>query len=272
MPENEEEDPELGALKRKIHAERGFNCHFYKDKCLRRRLAVRMRARGEESFAAYADLLDRDPAEYDLLLETLTINVSKFFRNPEIWDAVRQDVVPALFEKPTDPTRIWSAGCASGEEPYSISILLKEWAAENGRSAELDRFRIVGTDIDHRSLAAARRAEYHELSLTDTPPDLRKRWFSSGPPYLLDRAATENVEFRHVDLISTLPEEDLSMIVCRNVIIYFGRDIQEELFQRFHDALRPGGFLVLGKVETLLGRPRTLFRPVNHRARIFQKP
>lgn len=271
-PGTEEEDPELNALKRKIHKDRGFNCHFYKDKCLRRRLAVRMRARGEESFAGYAALLDRDPAEYDVLLETLTINVSKFFRNPEIWDAVRQEVVPALFDTLSGPTRIWSAGCASGEEPYSISILLKEWASQMGRSADLHRFQIIGTDIDHRSLTAARRAEYQELSLTDTSSELRERWFSSGPPYRLDRTATDNVEFRHVDLISTLPEGNLSLILCRNVIIYFGRDIQEELFQRFYDALRPGGFLVLGKVETLLGRPRSLFRPVNHRARIFQKP
>lgn len=267
-----DEDDALEALKGKIHTDRGFNCHFYKDKCLRRRLAVRMRARGVDSFAVYAQLLDRDPAEYEMLLDALTINVTKFFRNAEMWRVLADEAVPRLFDCPDRPVRIWSAGCASGEEPYSVAILLHEWAEANGRTAMLRHFSIMGTDIDRRSLDAARRAEFPDLSLSELPEEVRERWFSPGPPYRLAAPARENVSFVWKDVISGEPEQDQHLILCRNVIIYFDREIQERLFQRFYDALVPGGYLVLGKVETLLGPTRALFRPVNNRERVFMKP
>jgi chemotaxis protein methyltransferase CheR len=267
----EEEDPALERLKRKIHEERGFNCHLYKDKCLRRRIAVRMRARGEATYAGYASLLDRDPAEYELLLDALTINVTKFFRNQEVWAVIEDEVIPRLFEGAPGPRRIWSAGSASGEEIYSVSMLLRDWADRFGRSAELDRFHLLGTDIDRRSLDAARRGSYPELSMGETPERLMQRWFTPGPPFLLDERIRERVSFDQRDLISGPAEPRQHLILCRNVIIYFDRGIQEELFDRFYDALEPGGFLVLGKVETLLGRTRSLFRPVSNRQRIFRK-
>ena len=266
------EERELDELKKKIHRERGFNCHFYKDKCLRRRLAVRMRARGAESFRDYAELLDLDPAEYELLLDALTINVTKFFRNAETWSMMEREVLPRLFDGPERTREIWSAGCASGEEAYSLSILLRQWAERHDRADALARFRIRGTDIDRRSLLAAEHAEYPDLSLVETAEDVRERWFSPGPPYRLDPSARENVSFAWHDMISGEPPREQSMILCRNVIIYFDRDIQETLFQRFHDALLPGGVLVLGKVETLLGASRSLFRPLSNRERIFLKP
>ena len=267
----EGDDEELEKLKRKIERDRGFNCSFYKDKCLRRRIAVLMRARGERTFAEYSALLDRDPAEYDQLLDTLTINVTKFFRNLETWQAVEGQVVPKLFEV-RGPLKIWSAGSASGEEAYTVSILLHEWAERHRKTAELDRVRIVGTDIDRRSLEAARAGEYPDLSLTETPPHLRQRWFSPGPPYRIRPEAQRNVSFTRRDLISERPETGQNLIFCRNVVIYFDREIQERLFKDFYDALVPGGFLVMGKVETLIGVARTLFRSVNNRERIFQKP
>lgn len=261
----------LEELKRKIHRDRDFNCHFYKDKCLRRRIAVRMRACGQQSFAGYALLLDHEPAEYERLLDTLTINVTKFFRNYEMWEMLDATVIPHLFADPPVSHRIWSAGSASGEEAYSIAIMMHEWAARNEQTVRPGSIRITGTDIDRRSLEQARRAEYPELSLLETPPSIRERWFSPGPPYRLHERAKRDVHFRHCDLISGEPERGQSLILCRNVIIYFGREVQERIFQRFHESLLPGGYLVLGKVETLLGATRTLFRPVNNRERIFQK-
>jgi chemotaxis methyl-accepting protein methylase len=267
----EGDEEELEKLKRKIERDRGFNCSFYKDKCLRRRIAVRMRARGRKSFAEYAALLDHEPAEYDHLLDTLTINVTKFFRNPETWEAVEAQVVPQLFAG-KGPIRIWSAGSASGEEAYTVSILLHEWAERQRRTAELDRVRIVGTDIDRRSLETAQRGTYPDLSLTETPEAVRRRWFSEGPPFRIRPEAQRNVSFVRRDLISERPEGGQNLIFCRNVVIYFDREIQERLFKDFFDALVPGGFLVMGKVETLIGVARTLFRPVNNRERIFQRP
>lgn len=268
----EGDDEELERLKAKIQRERGFNTQFYKDKCLRRRIAVRMRARGKGSFAEYGHLLDHDPAEYDILLDTLTINVTKFFRNAETWQVVRDAVIPRLFEWRLPAHRVWSAGSASGEEAYTCSILLHEWARAHGRTADLGRFHLVGTDIDRRSLEAAQRGEYPELSLSETPDEVRERWFSPGPSFRLREEARRNVSFVRRDLISDPPLREQSLIFCRNVIIYFDREIQEKLFQNFYDALIPGGFLVLGKVETLIGPTRGLFRAVNNRERIFQKP
>jgi chemotaxis protein methyltransferase CheR len=267
----EGDDEELEKLKRKIERDRGFNCSFYKDKCLRRRIAVRMRARGRRSFAEYSALLNEEPGEYEHLLDTLTINVTKFFRNPETWEAVEAQVVPHLFAA-RGPIRVWSAGSASGEEAYTVSILLQEWAEKHRRTAELDRVRIVGTDIDRRSLENAQRGEYPDLSLTETPARVRERWFSAGPPFRIRPEAQRGVSFTRRDLISERAEAGQSLIFCRNVVIYFDREIQERLFKDFYDALVPGGFLVLGKVETLIGVARTLFRPVNNRERIFQKP
>ena len=267
----EGDEEELEKLKRKIERDRGFNCSFYKDKCLRRRIAVRMRARGQRTFAEYAQLLDREPGEYDHLLDTLTINVTKFFRNLETWEAVEQLVVPQLFAS-RGPIRVWSAGSASGEEAYTASILLREWAERHGKTADLARVRIVGTDIDRRSLENAERGVYPELSMGEIPPRLLAKWFTPGPPYRIRPEAQQNVSFVRKDLISGTPERDQSLIFCRNVVIYFDREIQERLFKDFYDALVPGGYLVMGKVETLIGVARTLFRPVNNRERIFQKP
>jgi chemotaxis protein methyltransferase CheR len=230
-----------------------------------------MRARGAHTFSEYGALLDRDAAEYDHLLDTLTINVTKFFRNAETWAALEGLVLPRLFEG-SGPIRVWSAGSASGEEAYTVSIQAREWLEARGRRREAARLNIVGTDIDRRSLEAARAGEYPDLSMGETPRRILDRWFTAGPPWRVADEARGGVTFERRDLISGEPLRDQHMILCRNVVIYFDREIQERLFRRFHDALVPGGFLVMGKVETLIGEARLLFRPVNNRERIFRRP
>lgn len=138
----------------KVERERGLVLSSYKQPCLRRRLAVRMRARGVHTYAAYATVLDRTPEEYDLLLDALTINVTKFFRNPETFALLRERVVPRLWAAP-GPVAVWSAGCASGEEPYSLAILF----AEQARTAAglRARLRIDATDLDPTALETLRR-------------------------------------------------------------------------------------------------------------------
>jgi chemotaxis protein methyltransferase CheR len=268
----EGDDAALEKLMRKIERDRGFNCQFYKEKCLRRRLAVRMRARGQKTYDEYSALLDREPSEYDHLLDTLTINVTKFFRNMETWSAVEEQVFPGFFDLP-GTLKVWSAGSSSGEEAHTVSILMREWCERNGKRREMGRVRITGTDIDRRSLETARQGVYPELSLTETPEAIRRRWFSAEPPnYRVSPEAKQGVQFVHRDLISGEPEMDQALIFCRNVVIYFDREIQERLFKRFYDSLMPGGFLVLGKVETLIGPARMLFKALNNRERIFQKP
>jgi len=265
-------DREFEALTAKIARERGFGCASYKEKCLRRRIAVRMRARGVHTYAAYADVLDADAHEYELLLDALTINVTKLFRNWETFRAIEAVCVPALWALPDSALRIWSAGCASGEEAHSLAILVHRFVADRGESSRLGRVCVMGTDIDRASLAAARQGAYVEAAFADTPADLRERYFSPAAPHVVHDDVRRLVRFERRDLLSDAPPAaDLHLIACRNVLIYFDRDTQEMLFQKFHDALAPGGFLVLGKVETLFGPARARFQAVEPRERIFRR-
>jgi chemotaxis methyl-accepting protein methylase len=265
-------DRDFAGLTEKIARERGFSCASYKERCLRRRIAVRMRARGLHTFADYARLLDTDGREYDLLLDALTINVTKLFRNWDTFQAIERVVVPALWERPDPELRIWSAGCASGEEAHSLAILMHRYVTAREESHRLERVSVIGTDIDRNSLDAARQGAYAESAFVDTPAELRARYFSADAPYLVHPEARRLVRFERRDLLREPPPAgELHLITCRNVIIYFDRQTQEALFQRFHDALAPGGFLVLGKVETLFGPARARFRGVEPRERIFRR-
>ena len=263
---------DFSALTAKISRDRGFGCASYKDRCLRRRVAVRMRARGVHTYADYARVLDTDAAEYDRLLDALTINVTKLFRNWEVYDAMAAKVVPELFHREQPAIRVWSAGCSSGDEPYSLGILFHRYAATNGMLPQIGRVRIVGTDIDRRCLAAAERGEFDEADFADTPDALRQRYFTPTPPFTVAQSIRDLVRFESRDLLrEPAPAGPHDLIVCRNVLIYFDRDTQERLFDVFHAALAPIGFLVLGKVETLLGPSRARFAPVNARERIFRR-
>ncbi len=260
------------ALTTKIARERGFACASYKERCLRRRIAVRMRARGVHTFADYARLLDDDDAEYERLLDALTINVTKLFRNWDAYAAIAKHVVPALWNDGEGVIRVWSAGCSSGDEPFSVAVLFHQYAEAAGRLDEIGRLHILGTDIDRTSLDAAERAEFVEADFADTPPHLR-RYFPGGPRFTPIPGVRRLVRFEYRDLLGQPPPPGRhQLIVCRNVLIYFDRETQERLFQSFHDALAPGGFLVLGKVETLLGAARSRFTAIDTRERIFQRP
>jgi chemotaxis protein methyltransferase CheR len=265
------DDKEFQALLAKISAERDFRCASYKEKCLRRRIGVRLRARGVQGYGDYARLLDGDAREYEKLLDTLTINVTKLFLNCETYARLAESVVPTLWRASGASLNVWSAGCSSGEEAYSLAVLLHQHALRVGEVDRLARVRILGTDIDRESLERASRATFVEASFADTPADLRARYFSAQAPHAVDPAVRALVRFERRDLINEPSPSGQHFIACRNVLIYFDRDTQERLFQRFHDALLPGGYLVLGKVETLLGPTRSLFDPVDARERIFQR-
>jgi len=258
------------ALKRQIQLRAGLCCDGYKDRVLQRRVAVRMRARGVESHADYSTLLESDPREYVDLLDTVTINVSKFFRNASTWVQLRDRVLPDLARRDDREIRIWSAGCASGEEPYSIAILVRQMAEARGIDA--DRVRILATDVDPGVLDAARRAEYGAFAFSEMSDSTRTRWFAGPERDRLRPEVRSMVRFERSDLMNgSLPREQ-HLILCRNVLIYFERPIQLELFKAFHTALVPGGYLQLGKVETLFGTTSGLFTTVSARERLFQRP
>jgi chemotaxis protein methyltransferase CheR len=231
-----------------------------------------MRARGVHTFDDYARLLDADAIEYDRLLDALTINVTKLFRNWETYEAIARHVVPVLLAAPGSALRVWSAGCSSGEEPYSLAILFHRAAAGAGALDQLRRVSVLGTDIDRDSLAAAERGTFDEAAFADTPAELRRAYFTDRPPFALRADVRGLVSFERRDLLRDPPPPGPHhLVACRNVLIYFDRSTQEQLFERFHAALAPRGFLVLGKVETVLGRARSLFAAENARQRIFRR-
>jgi len=259
-------------LTRKITLERGFGCASYKEKCLRRRIAVRMRARGVHTYDDYARILDADAGEYERLLDVLTINVTKLFRNWDVYASIAANVVPALWLRTTPTIRVWSAGCSSGQEPYSLAILFHRYAATSGMLSQIGRVQVLGTDIDRLSLAAAERGQFESADFSDTPDELRSRYFSATPPFVVSAGVRSLVRFERRDLLGNpAPPGKFDLIVCRNVLIYFDRETQEQLFEKFYQALAPDGFLVLGKVETLLGPIRARFAPVDSRERIFRR-
>ena len=258
---------ELRELKQAIQDLLGFECSAYKEPCLRRRLAVRMRARGIHSYAAYQALLEQDKEEGQRLLDAITINVSKFYRNPETWEAVRTRVLPRLFKRLTR-VRIWSAGCAGGEEPYTVAMVLLQYAEEHGLLNALRRFEILGTDVDRNVLEHAARAEYSAFAFGEIPRHVRQRFFEENR---LQSQIKNMVRFEELDLMAGPFPRGQHLVICRNVIIYFERRVQERLFLSFHDVLEPDGVLVLGKVETIFGAAAGLFQPLASRERIFCK-
>ncbi len=269
----ERNEPAFVALLEKITRDRGFRCASYKDKCLQRRVAVRMRAKGTFTYREYSAVLDDDPHEYERLLDALTINVTKFFRNWDVWSMLERNVMPEMWSLHDRKINVWSAGCSSGEEAYSAAILFHRQAENAGEVNRLSRVKVLGTDIDGECLAAAQRAHYAAASFVDTPPAIRERYF---PLVAALRSVVPQVRrmvhFENHDLLREPPPmQHLHMLICRNVIIYFDRRAQERLFGMFREALQPGGILVLGKVETLLGHAREWFTPVSSRERIFRR-
>jgi chemotaxis methyl-accepting protein methylase len=267
------DEPEFLDLTRKISREVGISLDAYKDKCLRRRIAVRMRASGVHSYIEYQALLDRDPQEYERLKDAITINVTRFYRNAETWDQVRTLLVPEICANPGGQIRAWSAGCSSGEEPYTLAVLMAEHLEAQGRADHLRLVTIDATDIDRQCLERARVAQYSRDALVDVPADLVQRYFQAdGGEYRVAERVRDRVLVRNSDLcVDPPPGRNYQLILCRNVVIYFGRDTQEQIFRKFVEALAPGGFLVLGKVETLLGPARDRLTLVNPRERIYRR-
>jgi chemotaxis methyl-accepting protein methylase len=262
-------DAEFELLTAKITRDRGFGCASYKEKCLRRRIAVRMRARGVHTYRDYARILDSDAREYDRLLDALTINVTRFFRNAEAWAALDAAVLPGLMEAARTPLQVWSAGCSSGEETYSLAILLHRRAAKAPRRAR--PVEILGTDIYRASLEAAAAARYPESAFADMPADVRRAYFP-GADGAVPAEVRALVRFARHDLLGDpAPGGPYDLIVCRNVTIYFDKRSQDALLAKFHAALAPGGMLMLGKVETLSIAQRGRFETVDARERIFRR-
>jgi chemotaxis protein methyltransferase CheR len=266
--EDEKEFTELKAIiKRKI----GFNCEDYKQPHLKRRLAVRLRATQSTSYKDYVQVLSKSADEEQQLKETLTVNVTELFRNPETYESVRNNVLPELIKYKGNNKfiKVWSAGCSNGEEPYSIAILLNEYL---GSSAKRYNISILGTDIDDDSLGKAENALFQSKQLEKMGKERIGRFFvMKDNNYQVIDEFKKLVKVKRHDLISGPKLSGFDIIFCRNVTIYFEQKLQEILYMNFYNALNEGGYFVMGKTETLVGPASQLFKRFDLKERIYAK-
>jgi two-component system, chemotaxis family, CheB/CheR fusion protein len=263
-------DPEFDALLEYLKRTRGFDFNAYKPPSLRRRIEKRMHAIGIDGFAHYTDYLEVHPDEFAALFDVILINVTAFFRDSAAWGVLRDQVLPALLaaRPASEPVRVWSAGCASGEETYSIAMLLAEAL---GREAFRTRVKIYATDADEGALNQARAAAYSAAQVEQVPADLLSRYFTrDGDRYVFDKDLRRSVIFGRHDVIQDAPISRVHLLVCRNALMYFNTEAQTRIVHRFHFALTDDGVLFLGKAEMLFAHT-ALFAPIELRSRLFRK-
>lgn len=252
LPLSGDELPEaaFAAILVLLRERRQFDLQNYKDRCIRRRIVKRLRASGAGDIDSYLDRLAGDEAELDRLLATLSVNVSRFFRDPQVFHALERRFLPELCAQARAAgrggLRLWSAGCAGGEEPYSLA-LLTEALAPPGLQVS-----ILATDVSAPILARAREGRYPPSHLEELPELLRASYFQEEHrEYRLTPRIRALVDFRRHDLITTGSYPPADLILCRNVLMYFGREEQDLILARFAAALPVGGLLVLGLTEIL---------------------
>jgi two-component system CheB/CheR fusion protein len=265
-----EKNAKFEALLDYLKRSRGFDFTGYKRSSLMRRVIKRMQMVGIEDYGDYVDHLEVHPEEFAHLFNTILINVTAFFRDEAAWDYLAQTILPAILaeKKAGDPVRLWSAGCASGEEAYTVAILLAE---AMGPDAFRQRVKIYATDVDEEALAQARQGGYTDKNLQPLPAELRDKYFElAGNRYVFRADLRRSIIFGRHDLVQDAPISRLDLLVCRNVLMYFNAEAQARILARLHFALNDNGYVFLGKAEMLLTHAN-LFSPADLKHRIFTK-
>jgi two-component system, chemotaxis family, CheB/CheR fusion protein len=263
-------DGTLGVLLDYLKRTRGFDFTGYKRASLERRITKRMEEVGIDSHPAYVDYLEVHPDEFVFLFNTILINVTAFFRDPASWQFLGEEIIPGLLETIGDssPVRVWCAGCASGEETYTLAMVLAEAL---GEQQYLDRVKIYATDVDEEALNEARHATYTAKAVDAVPAQLRDRYFERiEQRYAFRKSLRRAVIFGRNDLVQDAPISRIDLLACRNTLMYFNADTQETILGRFHFALNDWGYLYLGKSEMLVTHSN-VFQPVDPRRRVFSK-
>ena len=262
-------DVALKELLQELAEERNFDFRGYKKTTLERRFRRRMFQLNLPDYAQYGEYIRKHPDEANQLLNTLLINVTEFFRDPPAWEILRHEILSGLLKRlnPGHSFRAWSAGCASGEEAYSIAILLAEHFGPRIQDYDI---KIYATDIDDDALNSARRGEYSLDAVRRVRPEWREKYFHGKGLLRVNREIRRLVIFGRSNLGQDAPISHVNLLTCRNVLIYFDSDLQKQILTRLHYALEPGGILFLGKSESqLTNSPQ--FQRLNARWRIFQR-
>ena len=263
-------DVDFENLLQYLRTNRGFDFTGYKRSTLMRRVSKQMQYLNIENFANYQDYLEVHPDEFKTLFNTILINVTAFFRDPLAWEYLAKEIIPNILKnkQKNEQVRIWSAGCASGEEAYTLAIILAEIL---GIDDFRHRVKIYATDIDEEALNQARQASYSAKNIHAVPLELRDKYFDlSNEKYIFHQDLRRAVIFGRHDLLQDAPISRLDLLVCRNTLMYFNSETQGRIINRFHFALNDHGYLFLGKAEMLVTHAN-LFTPINLKDRVFAK-
>ncbi|WP_013334227.1 CheR family methyltransferase [Gloeothece verrucosa] len=261
---------EFEALLNYLKDSRGCDLTAYKRSTLIRRFQYRMQSINIDNYQNYLQYLQQHPQEYSALLDDVLINFTSFFRDPEAWDYLAKAIIPKILKsKHTDePIRVWSAGCAAGQEIYSLTILLAEVL---GTDECLKRVQVYATDIDEVALTQAREGIYSEQQMIGLSANLIEKYFKPiEGNYVFDRTLRHKIIFGKHDLAKNAPISKIDLLVCRNVLMYFYSETQSSILVRFHFALKNTGFLLLGQTD-ILTQHREIFTPINLKLRIYAK-
>lgn len=270
-------DPYLMKILDKIKVERNLDFFQYRPSILERRVMTRVRMTKRDNFEEYFAHLKFHPEEMDYLMDAMTINVTEFFRDKAVFEIIEQKVIPDIFEKKkrtnSNRIRIWSCGCSSGEEAYSLLMSISEYLGTRLADFKLS---IFGTDIDGEALAKANEGVYESAqfkNLSDKKKMLINKYFYDigNRRYWIREEWPGYMNFQYHDVIADIPLERMDIISCRNLFIYFGRELQEQVLRRFWSSLNRNGFLILGNVESILGETREKYFEYDRKARIYMK-
>jgi two-component system CheB/CheR fusion protein len=258
------------ALLQFLKTERGFDFTGYKRPSLARRIGKRMQETGYSSYDEYKAFLEQNSHEFNELFNTILINVTSFFRDDVAWAFLSEEIVPQIVSarETPEPIRVWSTGCATGEEAFSLAMTFAETLGEDDFQR---RVKIYATDIDDEALAIGRHARYSAKQLEPVPAELREKYFEPmNGSFLFRKDLRRAVIFGRHDLIQDPPISRIDLLASRNTLMYFDGETQDRILADFHFALRDEGFLFLGKSEALAART-SLFAPVDGRRRVFAK-
>src|SRR5262245_45239972 len=258
----------LDGLLQHLREVRAFDFTGYKRATLTRRVDKRMQQLGVNGHDEYVDYLQVHPDEFEQLFNTILINVTSFFRDPDTWEALRQQVPRILERADGREIRVWSAGCASGQEAYSAVML---FADHLGLDEVGDRLKVYATDVDNDALEQARQAVYSARELEDLPEEMLAKYFENNARGRAFRSDLRRlVIFGRHDLLQDPPISRIDLLLCRNTLMYFNTDVQTQIVTRLHYSLADEGILVLGRVESLLGQ-QGLFNVLDAKQHLFSK-
>ncbi|MCF6465130.1 CheR family methyltransferase [Clostridium sp. Cult2] len=243
-------------FKKNINDLINIDLNYYKEKQMKRRITSLMNRNGFDDFNKYFQELKSDKVLLDQFINYLTINVSEFYRNPSQWRVLKTDILPNLIDKVKRPLKIWSSACSTGEEPYSLVMLMSNFYP-------LDEIKILATDIDVGAIEKAKTSIYSEKALVNLPVKFKEQYFQQiGDSYKIKEEIKKCVKFNRLDLLKDSFPKDIDLITCRNVMIYFTDEAKELLYKKFHSSLSSDGILFVGSTEQIILPERYNFRTI----------